>query len=181
AHWQALCQARPVFGELAVREAAVNVIRQLLTARSWQASDRETLYRSRIEQEHGASELNLKRAAGGTLDIEFLAQALQLEHARASPAILAPGTQAALAALADAGRLTRDDAQYFAESYRFLRRIESGLRLLNTSARHNLPDDSLELDKLALLLGQPNGATVRDRAIITLAENRRRFERIMNP
>ncbi|MCI0360086.1 MAG: hypothetical protein L0211_16535, partial [Planctomycetaceae bacterium] len=34
AHWQALCQARPVFGELAVREAAVNVIRQLLTARS---------------------------------------------------------------------------------------------------------------------------------------------------
>jgi glutamate-ammonia-ligase adenylyltransferase len=61
-----------------------------------------------------------------------------------------------------------------------LRRIESGLRLLNTPARHDLPEDELSLDKLALLLGQPNGATIRDRAIITLAENRRRFERIMN-
>jgi len=94
--------------------------------------------------------------------------------------VLAPGTQQALAALAATGHLTTDDAQYFSESYRFLRRIESGLRLLNTSARHDLPEDSLELDKLALLLGQPNGATIRDRAIITLAENRRRFERIMN-
>jgi Glutamine synthetase adenylyltransferase len=177
--WQALCQARPVFGEATMRESAGNVINQLLTSRPWQADERELFYRARIALQRGASELNLKRAAGGTLDIEFLAQALQLEHARSSPAILAPGTQQALAALAEASYLSSDDAQYFAESYRFLRRIESGLRLLNTPARHDLPEDELSLDRLALLLGQPNGATIRDRAIITLAENRRRFARLM--
>jgi glutamate-ammonia-ligase adenylyltransferase len=170
-----------VFGEASIRQSAANVIEQLLTARAWQAGDREEIYRARIALERGAAELNLKRASGGTLDIEFLAQMLQLQHAHASPAVLTPGTQSALAALAAAGYLTADDAQYLSESYRFLRRIESGLRLLNTSARHDLPEDPLELDKLALLLGQPNGATIRDRSIITLAENRRRFERIMRP
>jgi glutamate-ammonia-ligase adenylyltransferase len=75
--------------------------------------------------------------------------------------------------------LARDDVEYFADSYRFLRRIESGLRLLNRTARHDLPEEALELNKLALLLGQPNGGTIRDRAIMTLAENRRRCERIV--
>jgi len=179
--WQALCQARPLFGEVAIRQSAANVVEQLLTMRPWQAGDGEEIYRARITLERGAAELNLKRAPGGTLDIEYLVQALQLQHARAAPTVLTPGTQQALAALAAAGHLSADDAQYLSESYRFLRRIESGLRLLNTSARHDLPEDSLELNKLALLLGQPNGATIRDRAIITLAENRRRFERIIRP
>jgi glutamate-ammonia-ligase adenylyltransferase len=134
---------------------------------------------ARHAQERGAAELNLKRARGGTLDIEWLAQLLQLRHAAQRPEVLVPGTQAALAALLASGCLDRDDAQYFAESYRFLRRIESGLRLLNTAARHDLPESDRELDKLALLLGQPNGNTIRDRTIMTLAENRRRFERIM--
>jgi glutamate-ammonia-ligase adenylyltransferase len=178
--WQALCQARPVFGDRTIQAALANTVQQLLTARVTQPNERQAIYRARIELERGAAELNLKRAAGGTLDIEFLVQALQLECARGAPAVLVPGTQVALAALAQAGALSADDAQYFAESYRFLRRIESGLRLLNTPARHDLPEDELSLDKLALLLGQPNGATIRDRAIITLAENRRRFERIMN-
>jgi glutamate-ammonia-ligase adenylyltransferase len=177
--WQALCQARPIFGDESIRAAVANTVQELLAGRTIQPDERQAIYRARIELERGASELNLKRAPGGTLDVEFFVQALQLEHARTRPAMLVPGTQLVLAALADAGVLDADDAQYFAESYRFLRRVESGLRLLNTAARHDLPEDDLSLDKLALLLGQPNGATIRDRVIITLAENRRRFERIM--
>jgi glutamate-ammonia-ligase adenylyltransferase len=177
--WQSLCQARPVFGEPATQAAALNTLHQLLTSRPRQGDERQAIFRARVELERGAAELNLKRAPGGTLDIEFLAQALQLEHAKDNPTVLVPGTQRALVALSEAGVLAGDDAQYFAESYRLLRRVESGLRLLNTSARHDLPEDDLSLDKLALLLGQPSGATIRDRVIITLAENRRRFERVM--
>jgi [glutamine synthetase] adenylyltransferase / [glutamine synthetase]-adenylyl-L-tyrosine phosphorylase len=177
-HWQALCQARTVLGEPSIRQSAANLVRQLLTTRAWHEDDREQIYRSRLALERGAAELNLKRARGGTLDIEFVVQMLQLRHASRWPSVLVAGTQQALAALADTGHLERDDAEYFGESYRFLRRIESGLRLLNTPARHDLPEDSLRLSKLALLLGQPNGDTIRDRAIILLAENRRRFDRI---
>jgi glutamate-ammonia-ligase adenylyltransferase len=177
--WQTLCQARPVFGDAAAREAATNLVRQLLAGRPWSGSEPEELLHSRQMLEKGASELNLKRGPGGTLDIEWLVQLLQLRHAANNPAVLAPGTQPALAALAATGCLARDDAEYLAESYRLLRRIESGVRLLNTSARHDLPDDPLELSKLALLLGQPNGETLRDRTIMTLAENRRRFMRVL--
>ncbi|MEX2174035.1 MAG: hypothetical protein WD872_06715, partial [Pirellulaceae bacterium] len=179
--WQALCKARPVWGEGLASAAVENVLRQLLTARTWSDGDRAEIYRARLDSQRGAAELNLKRASGGTLDIESLVQMLQLRHARQTPAVLVPGTQDALAALAAAGHLSRDDAEYLAESYRFLRRIESCLRLLNASARHDLPEDPLELSKLALLLGQPNAETIRDRSIITLAENRRRFERIVGP
>jgi glutamate-ammonia-ligase adenylyltransferase len=178
--WQALCQARTVYGEGAAREGAANLVRQLVSARQWTGDEPTELFKSRLALEKGASELNLKRGAGGTLDVEWLVQILQLRHAGQHPQVLVPGTQPALVALASAGCLARDDAEYMSESYSLLRRIESGLRLLNTPARHDLPEDSLELSKLALLLGQPNGDTLRDRTIMTLAENRRRFERIVS-
>jgi glutamate-ammonia-ligase adenylyltransferase len=177
--WQALCKSRPVFGETPFRQAIENVRHELLTTRPWNETDAAEIYRQRLESQRGASELNLKRGRGGTLDIESLVQALQLRHAAASPRVLVPSTQDALQELAAAGHLDRDDAEYLAESYRLLRRIESGLRLLNTPARHDLPSDPLELAKLALLLGQPNADTLRDRSIMTLAENRRRMERIL--
>ena len=177
--WQALTQARPIHGDQLTCRAAAELTGELISARDWSGREPAEMLEARLAQRRGATELNLKRAPGGTLDIEWLAQLLQLRHAAAQPLILVPGTQAALAALLAAGCLDRDDAQYFAESYRFLRRIESGLRLLNTAARHDLPENERELDKLALLLGQPNGNTIRDRMIMTLAENRRRFERIV--
>jgi glutamate-ammonia-ligase adenylyltransferase len=177
--WQALCKARPVFGETPFRQAIENVRHELLTTHPWNETDAAEIYRQRLDSQRGASELNLKRGRGGTLDIECLVQSLQLRHAAASPRVLVPSTQDALQELAAAGYLDRDDAQYLAESYRLLRRIESGLRLLNTPARHDLPADPLELAKLALLLGQPSADTLRDRSIMTLAENRRRMERIL--
>lgn len=179
ADWRMLCSARPVFGEDAIRQIAQDAVRRLLASRTWQGTEPDELLRFRRELERSAAELNIKRGRGGTLDIEWLVQLLQLRHAAARPQVLMPGTQSALEALAAAGCLDRDDSEYFAESYRFLRRIESALRLLDTPARHDLPDSPLERSKLALLLGQPNGETVLDRTIMTLAENRRRFERIV--
>jgi glutamate-ammonia-ligase adenylyltransferase len=155
------------------------LVRDLFISRAWQGSEPQDLLRVRRDQERGAAELNIKRGRGGTLDVEWLVQLLQLRNAALHAQVLVPGTQPALQLLATAGSLDRDDAEYFAESYRFLRRIESALRLLDTPARHDLPQSPLELSKLALLLGQPNGETVLDRTIMTLAENRRRFERII--
>ena len=43
-------------------------------------------------------------------------------------------------------------AEFLCSSYRLLRSIEAGLRLMNTTARHDLPEDERELKKLAYLL-----------------------------
>jgi len=91
-----------------------------------------------------------------------------------------PGTLAALAALCAAGILERDDCDYFTASYRFLRTIQSRLRLMCTTARDDLPDEPRELAKLARLLGYTSaGGLLADCRRYT-AENRRRAERIFD-
>ena len=58
-------------------------------------------------------------------------------------------TQSAISALADARVLETHAAEKLGDAYRFLRRVESGLRLLDTSARHDLPVDPTEMRRLA--------------------------------
>jgi len=179
--WQVLCQARPVFGEASARERVANSIRQLLVERPISEEDIPELRRSRLQLEHGASAHNLKRGPGGTLDVEFIVQLLQLQYAAARPSVLTTNTQSALAALATAGALVPSAAEKLGDSYRFLRRVESGLRLLETSARHDLPEAKSELAQLALLLGHSNPERLRLRCLDAMAENRAQFEVLTSP
>ena len=52
---------------------------------------------------------DIKRARGGLVEIEFIAQALQILHAAENPAILDQNTLGALSRLADAGLLAPSD------------------------------------------------------------------------
>ncbi len=160
---QALCKARPLCGSPAARQTTMEVIRRVIVDYDWQPSSAEEIRRMRIRMQQSASDQNLKRGIGGTVDVEFLVQMLQLKHVDQYPEILVPGTLDAIAALNHAGLLGDDDARHLDRSYRFLRSIESGLRLMNTAARHDLPDDELELQKLAFLIGAENaGRLVED-------------------
>jgi glutamate-ammonia-ligase adenylyltransferase len=132
--------------------------------------------RQRLEEK--ATPGNLKRGPGGLVDIEFLVQMLQLKHAGAAASIAVPGTLDALAALSAAGILHQDDGEFFRKSYRFLRAIQSRLRLMSTTARDNLPDDPRELAKLAGLLGYTSASGLLADCQRTTAEIRRRAERI---
>jgi glutamate-ammonia-ligase adenylyltransferase len=74
------------------------------------------------------------------VDVEFLAQALQLVHGAAHPEVRRTSTTAALRGLARAGALPAATAAELAEHYRFLRRVSTALRLLGAR-----PTDTLEL------------------------------------
>lgn len=175
AHWQALCKARPVFGPAPSRATTMRAIRQLLTSRRWQPQDALELCERRLQQEQGAAPLNIKRGAGGTLDIEFVVQRLQLEHAGREPRVLEPNTLAAIAALSKAGALSQDDATWWSRAYRSLRRIEGGIRLLNSRDRHQLPAEGVDLHRLSLLLGYSSPQELCEFCQQLLAENRTRF------
>ena len=149
---QSLCKARPVFGSEQATQAAMQVVRRCLVEPPWQAGNAEEIHAMRIKLQQGAAKRNLKRGPGGTMDIEFIVQMLQLKHAAQTPRLLTPGTLDAIMAIRDSGHLRAEDAEYLSRSYRFLRRTESALRLMNTSARHDLPEDKRELAKLAYLL-----------------------------
>jgi glutamate-ammonia-ligase adenylyltransferase len=103
---------------------------------------------------------------------------LQLQHAAVRPDILITNTQSAITALCAAGVLPAPIAETLGDSYRFLRRVESGLRLLDTPARHDLPADAAELHQLALLLGHSNPDRLREQCLLFLAENRATFDQL---
>ena len=88
-----------------------------------------------------------------------------------------PGTLQALAALHEAEHLTAEDFKFFSESYRFLRNVEARLRLMNTTARHDLPEDEQELVKLARLLGYKEAAGLLSDCDDYRSEIRTRFDR----
>src|SRR5690606_15220455 len=116
-------------------------IRELIVAGEWYPMMATQIQELRLAMEATAGEDNLKRAAGGTVDVELITQTLQLCHAAQQPQILVPGTMEALAQIADAGLIDRETAATLRTNYRTLREVESKLRLLATPKRHEIPTD----------------------------------------
>ena len=66
------------------------------------------------------------------------------------------------------------------KSYRFLRAVEARLRLMNTAARHDLPEHAWELKKLAYLLNYADApALIRDCGYYA-RQNRLWFDRLFD-
>ncbi|MHB1036008.1 MAG: [protein-PII] uridylyltransferase family protein [Pirellulales bacterium] len=177
---QALCKARVVFGSPQASVRALETIGRAAFERPWRREDAEAVRQMRRRLEEASGGDQLKRAAGGLVDIEFLAQMLQLKHGRKTPQIRVPNTLEALAALHRAGHLDAGDFEFFTRSYRFLRTIESRLRLMNSTARDNLPEDPREREKLARLAGYSGAEAFLAEYRHYLAENRSRFDRIFD-
>ncbi|QDU95309.1 bifunctional [glutamate--ammonia ligase]-adenylyl-L-tyrosine phosphorylase/[glutamate--ammonia-ligase] adenylyltransferase [Lignipirellula cremea] len=175
---QALCKARTLYGSAASQQRVLEVVREILTARPWQKEYAGEIYQMRQRLEETASHWNIKRGAGGTIDIEFAVQMLQLRHAAETPGVVLPGTLSAIAALSEAGYLDPLDGAALAEAYRFLRNLEAHLRLMNTTARHDLPESPADQKKLAFLLGYPSPEQLLAAVDRHKTETRRRFERI---
>ncbi|MEX2185296.1 MAG: putative nucleotidyltransferase substrate binding domain-containing protein [Pirellulales bacterium] len=148
----ALCKARVVYGEPQAAQRAMEAVWQVTYGPAWRAADADEIYQMRIRLEETASPRNIKRGLGGIVDIEFLVQMLQLRHAGLPLSIRAPGTLDAMAALRNAGHLGESDFAILSEAYRFLRNVEARIRLMNAAARHDMPEDAVELAKLARLL-----------------------------
>jgi glutamate-ammonia-ligase adenylyltransferase len=154
---QALLKSRVIYGTVDAQAAAERAIAESIYASPWNASAASAIREMRHRLEQAAGGTNLKRGPGGIVDIEFLAQMLQLKYGAGKPQLRAASTLAAIQALHDCGRLNDADYEFFSRAYRFLRTIEARLRLMNPTARDDLPEDRAELDKLARVLGYEDG------------------------
>jgi glutamate-ammonia-ligase adenylyltransferase len=177
---QAMCKARPIFGSPEAGDRAMGVVRNAIIEPPWRSENAAAIREMRMRMQEGASVNNLKRGPGGTVDIEFIVQMLQLRHARNTPSVLAPGTLAALEAIHTAGKIDQDDFKFLYEAYRFLRSIEARLRLMNTTARHELPEDERELAKLAYLLDFADASKLRADCLERMRLTRERFNKIFD-
>ena len=88
---------------------------------------------------------DVKLRPGGQVEVEFVAQVLQLVHAHAHPGICSPTTRIALQRLAKAGLLPADDADLLIGADRVWRTVQGMLRItVGRGARDALPDASAQ-------------------------------------
>jgi len=112
--------------------------------------------RDRMEREiagESAGRYNSKLGKGGLVDVEFAVQFLQLVHGADHPNVRNPSTPQALSALLEEGLLGPQDYATLARGYRFLRRLESRLRIVRDRSVDRLPETGEELLRLARRMG----------------------------
>ena len=108
----ALTRARIVAGDEVLKARAEDVIRRALCAkrdRKQTLADVRDMRTRMLQGANNDDHWDFKHVRGGLIEIEFVAQALQLVHAHESPQALRCNTISALHALHDAGHLTTAD------------------------------------------------------------------------
>jgi glutamate-ammonia-ligase adenylyltransferase len=128
----ALTRARVIHAPARLRRAVQEAIGAALQAGSGAEVLRDTAsMRARLQRDQKPRNAwDVKRRPGGLIEVEFIAQALQLIHGNVACISTKPvGTAARLAQLARLGALPRADAVMLAEADRVWRTVQSLLRI----------------------------------------------------
>jgi len=128
----ALARARVVAGPVPARAVLENAIRSRLTATmdgGKVIADARAMRARMAESFSDKNPWDLKFARGGLVDIEFIAQALQLVHARAQPEILDTNTITALHNLGAADVLNKADTAILVAAARLQHALTQVLRI----------------------------------------------------
>ena len=164
-NWEraAMIKARPVAGDLTRGRAFLDDIRPFIWRRGLDfaaMADIQDMKR-RIDthrKDRGLLGRDLKLAPGGIREVEFAAQTLQLVWGGRNPALREPTTLGALDALVAAGRLPAGSARDLVAAYHVLRRVEHRLQMVADRQTHRLPESTIELDRFARFMGEPDAA-----------------------
>ncbi|MDB5394121.1 MAG: glutamate-ammonia-ligase adenylyltransferase [Rhodospirillales bacterium] len=96
---------------------------------------------------------NIKLGRGGIREIEFYAQTQQLIFGGRDTTLRTPATCDALRALAAAQRIEKDDADELIVAYRFLRKVEHRLQMVDDQQTHTLPATEEGMARIAAFMG----------------------------
>ncbi len=158
---QALIKARVVAGsaELAANYDALTA--EIVYERPLPDNFAKEIYRlrQRMEKELGKENeqrRNIKTGRGGMVDVEFIAQYLQLCHGKEKQALRCRNTVDTLHILQSENLISKMDYESLVTGYKFLRRLENKLRLVHDQSVNELASEPAYLAKLARHLGYPD-------------------------
>ncbi|MDX2308446.1 MAG: bifunctional [glutamine synthetase] adenylyltransferase/[glutamine synthetase]-adenylyl-L-tyrosine phosphorylase [Hyphomicrobium sp.] len=178
----ALTRARVLSGSEPLRREVADTIRRTLLMprdRAKIASDVRAM-RDLIEKEKGTENIwDLKQVRGGLVDLEFIAQYLQLIHAAAWPEVLDQNTTRALHKLAEAGEIDPADAEELLAATRLINDLTQILRLCQDG-----PFDPEKAPRGLKILaaraaGEPSFEALEFRLRDTLATTRALYDRLV--
>ncbi len=131
----ALTRARVISGPGKLGAKIAGVVASVLTAKRDAKKLRADIVemRERIHREKGSEDVwEIKTVRGGLIDVEFVAQYLQLAHGDRHPEVLSQNTAAALAAARQAGLLKKGDAEVLEPACQLYHAVTQILRLCLT-------------------------------------------------
>jgi glutamate-ammonia-ligase adenylyltransferase len=178
----ALTRARIVSGSdvLAAKvEAAILDVLTIERDRKKLADDVHDM-RDRIDKEKGTDAVwNLKQVRGGLVDLEFIAQFLQVITARENPDVLDQNTSQSLENLASAGVLSHEDALILIPAAGLYHNLTQVLRLcLERPFNPAIASPGLKA-LLARAAGMPDFEALEEHLTATLATVREAYARIV--
>ncbi|MEM7429654.1 MAG: bifunctional [glutamine synthetase] adenylyltransferase/[glutamine synthetase]-adenylyl-L-tyrosine phosphorylase [Pseudomonadota bacterium] len=178
----ALSRARVVAGDPELMDMVSDEFRAILTAQRDEADLRQDVIDMRLRM---LSELyrgdpwDLKQRPGGLVEVEFVAQYLQLKHAWERPDVLHPNVRAALSRLRDNGLLQREHSDCLSGAYEFYQTLTQLLRLCATG-RFSPDEASNDLKTLMTSsVGEADFARLEVRLELTSTAVRRAYEEVL--
>ena len=133
----ALTRARPVCGDAGLCEALNRAIRQALCVPRDGDQTRADVLAMRklmLKEQGPTGNWDIKRFRGGLVEVEFIAQTLQLIHAPANPGVLDTNTMRALEKLVAAGCLLSSEGEILRNACTLYHRLTQVLRLCVSEA-----------------------------------------------
>jgi [glutamine synthetase] adenylyltransferase / [glutamine synthetase]-adenylyl-L-tyrosine phosphorylase len=128
----ALTRARVVAGSTALSKRIDAVIRKELSSTRDTANlrtDAATMRHLMLQEHKPSGPWDIKRVRGGLVELEFIAQVLQLQHAHATADVLDTNTSGAFVKLKQFGFLTAENATKLQSACNFYQRLTQILRL----------------------------------------------------
>ena len=148
-NWEraAMIKARTVAGDRAAGAAFLQHLRPFVWRRSLDFEAIRDIHsiKRQINAYRGGGAIaiaghNIKLGRGGIREIEFYCQTQQLIWGGRDPTLRERATCPALAALARAGHVSPEARDQLGRAYRFLRRLEHRLQMVDDQQTHSLPD-----------------------------------------
>ena len=161
-NWEraALIKARPVAGDRAAGQHFLRELEPFIWRKNLDFAAIQDIHsiKRQINAYRGGGRIaveghDIKTGRGGIREIEFFAQTQQLIWGGRMRELRVSPTCAALRRLAAAGRVDPATASDLVDDYRFLRRLEHRLQMVDDRQTHALPADRAGIAGVAVFLG----------------------------
>ena len=167
-NWEraALIKARPVAGDRVAGSRFLDELRPYIWRKHLDFAAIADIHsiKRQIQAHRGGGRIavnghDIKIGRGGIREIEFFAQTQQLIWGGRRPQLRVSTTCGALHRLAATGQIDDDCCTALIDDYRFLRRVEHRLQMVDDAQTHRLPNEAEGIARLAAFLGYADAAS----------------------
>jgi [glutamine synthetase] adenylyltransferase / [glutamine synthetase]-adenylyl-L-tyrosine phosphorylase len=164
-NWErvAMIKARAVAGDIAAGTSFIDWLTSFVWRKNLDFEAIQDIHaiKRQINAHRGGSKValaghNIKLGRGGIREIEFFTQTQQLIWGGRNLELRQIKTVDALESLASHERISLEVASEMTTSYRFLRKVEHRLQMINDAQTHSLPMDDKAFADVSIFLGYAN-------------------------